>query len=64
MIFLVEVLNIGKKDSDEANSTNMSGFLESMSNIDNENINWNWRNWAIANVFGPMKTVPYGYGIG
>lgn len=54
-----------KKDSDEANSTNMSGFLESMSNIDNENINWNWRNWAIANgVFGPMKTVPYGYGIG
>lgn len=61
----IEYMYRAKKDSDEANSTNMSGFLESMSNIGNENINWNWRNWAIANgVFGPMKTVLYGYGIG
>ena len=53
-----------KQDSDEANSTNMSGFLESISDIGNENMNWNWRNWAIANgVFGPMKQAPYGYGL-
>jgi hypothetical protein len=37
----------------------MSEFLQALADIGTENMNWNWRNWAIKhNVFGPMKTAP------
>lgn len=48
-----------KHDRDENISSNMSEFLQSLADIGTENMNWNWRNWAIrSGVFGPMKSMP------
>lgn len=48
-----------KHDRDENISSNMSEFLQSLADIGTENMNWNWRNWAIrSGAFGPMKSMP------
>lgn len=47
--------NAARVASDQAKSSNISGFLQSLGDIGYENANHNFRTWAVENgVFGPL----------
>ena len=47
--------NAARVAADQAKSSNISGFLQSLGDIGYENANHNFRTWAVENgVFGPL----------